>query len=106
LNATSASDNFTGAAAYFQVASSDAVKFGVRGEYFQDKGLGLLGLDETVFAATLSANITIEKLTLIPEFRLDSFSEKNYVITDGANPLNPKTASSLSSFVLAAVYSF
>jgi hypothetical protein len=106
LNATSASDNFTGAAAYFQVASSDAVKFGVRGEYFQDKGLGLLGLDETVFAATFSANIGIENLTLIPEIRLDSFSEKEYVITDNSNPLNPKTASSLSSFVLAAVYSF
>uniref|UniRef100_UPI004048F020 outer membrane beta-barrel protein n=1 Tax=Fulvivirga sp. TaxID=1931237 RepID=UPI004048F020 len=106
LNATSASDNFTGAAAYFQVASSDALKFGVRGEYFQDKGLGLLGLDETVFAATLSANIAIENLTLIPEFRLDSFSEKDIVITDFSNTLNPKTASSLSSFVLAAVYSF
>jgi hypothetical protein len=106
LNATSASDNFTGAAAYLQLATSDMVKLGVRGEYFQDKGLGLLGFDETVFAATLSANIAIENLTLIPEFRLDSFSQDDYVITDASNVLNPKTASSLSSFVLAAVYSF
>jgi len=106
VNATSASDNFYGAAGYFQVAASDALKLGVRGEYFGDKGVGVLTTDESVFAATLSANYSVGPLTFIPEFRIDSFSEDDAVITDFSDPLDVKYANSLSSFVLAAVFTF
>ncbi len=108
LNATSASDNFVGGALYAQVAATDALKLGVRGEYFQDKGLGLLVEDESVIDLTLSANYTVGNLTIIPEFRIDSFSQ-DIVVTE-ADATDPTIATdfagSLSSFVLAGVFTF
>jgi len=50
-----------------------------------------------VLAFTLSANYTVDNLTLIPEFRLDSAS---------ADVFDTGSSSTLSSFVLAAVYGF
>ena len=98
VNATTASDDlFSGVAGYFQIAASDAFKIGARVESFSDKGVGEFPLDESVIAYTLSANYTVDNLTLIPEFRLDSASAD---VFDGG------TSGSLSSFVLAAVYAF
>jgi len=99
LNATTASDSFTGAAAYLQVATSESLKFGLRAEQFIDKGLGLFTIDESVFDVTLSANYTVGNLTIIPEVRMDAFSE-DLLISE------TEMTSSLSSFVLAAVYGF
>lgn len=106
LNATSASDNFLGAALYLQNSFSDAFALGLRGEYFQDNGLGLLTEDESVIDLTLSANYTVGNLTLIPEVRLDSWSEDDVIITEFNSPTDMETGNSLASFVLAAVYSF
>ncbi|MFH6986068.1 outer membrane beta-barrel protein [Marinoscillum luteum] len=106
VNATSASDNFFGAALYLQNSFSDAFSMGLRGEYFSDKGVGVLTTDESVIDLTLSANYTVGSLTLIPEVRLDSFSEDDVVVTEFNSPTDFKTGSSLSSFVIAAVYSF
>ena len=103
LNTTSASDNFFGLAGYFQVAASDDLKFGIRGEYFKDDGVGVLSLDESVVDITLSANYTVGNLTLIPEIRFDSFSEDDFIVTDF---INGETANSLASFLVAAVYGF
>lgn len=97
LNATSASDSFSGVAGYVQLATSDALKFGIRGEYFSDTGVEAIAADESVFDVTLSANYSTGNLTIIPEVRLDSASADLF---DGGN------SSSLSSFVLAAVYGF
>ena len=102
LNATTASDSFSGIAGYFQVATSDALKLGLRVEQFTDKGLGLFSEeidDDKVVDFTISANYSVGSLTIIPEFRLDSFS-KDVIPNDGS------LESSLSSFVLAAVYGF
>ena len=101
LNATTASDSFYGFAGYLQVATSHALKLGLRAESFKDKGLGLFNEtnDGSVLDLTLSANYTIGNLTIIPEVRLDSFSDK--II-----PTDATTSKSLSSFVLAAVYGF
>ncbi|MBT8286589.1 MAG: porin [Flavobacteriaceae bacterium] len=89
---------FYGAAFYPQISASDALSFGLRGEYF---GVHADDIDdETVFAATLSANYKVENLTIIPEIRLDSWSEDVYFDND----LEP--TKSLASFLLAAVYSF
>jgi len=99
LNATSAVDNFYGVAGYFQVATSDDLKLGLRAERFTDKGLGLFSIDESVFDVTLSANYTIGNLTIIPEVRLDSYSEGNLQV-------NGERLPSQSSVVVAAVYGF
>ena len=104
INATSqtgdASGDFYGAG-YFQLSVSDALALGVRGEYFSDGLGGIIGqADESVFATTLSAPYTSGSLTIIPEIRLDALSFDGYTDSDGA------VGSSLSSFVLAAVYAF
>ena len=103
VNATSASDSFYGGALYLQNSFSDDFALGVRGEFWQDEGVGVLSTGESVIDLTLSANYTVGNLTFIPELRLDSFSEDDVVIT---NARTGETANSLSSFLLAAVYSF
>lgn len=109
VNATTAKDLFAGGALYLQLAASDALSLGIRGEYFMDSGIGVVDLDmdddedENVFGITLSANYTVGNLTLIPEIRLDAFSQ-DVVMPDFENPTEMEK--SLSSFVLAAVYSF
>ena len=115
INATKAKDNFTGAALYLQNSFSDAFSMGVRGEYFKDDGIGLFTKGENVIDLTLSANYSIGNLTIIPEFRIDMLSADEFV-TDGDQTFdvddipngftNAKMSKSLSSFVLAAVYSF
>lgn len=103
VNATSASDSFYGGALYLQNSFTDDFALGLRGEYWQDEGIGVLSEGESVIDLTLSANYTVGNLTIIPELRLDSFSEDNVIITDATTG---DTANSLSSFLLAAVYSF
>lgn len=91
---------FYGAALYPQYSTSETFALGVRAEYF---GFHVDGFDDqTVLAATLSANYKVGDLTIIPEIRLDSWADDlpEYIDNDGA-PTN-----SLSSFLLAAVYSF
>ena len=108
INATYNQDLFNGAALYLQQSFSDDFSLGLRGEYFGDEGVGIIGTGESIIDLTLSANITAGDLTIIPEVRLDSYSVDDVVITDW-DPLNPtaaSTANSLSSFVLAAVYAF
>lgn len=100
LNATSAKDSFSGVALYLQNSFSDAFSMGLRGEYFDDKGGVALTAGESVIDLTLSANYSVGNMTLIPEIRLDSFSVDEVADEDGG------AKSSLSSFVIAAVYSF
>ncbi|MFT6810954.1 MAG: hypothetical protein ACJA01_004200 [Saprospiraceae bacterium] len=99
VNATSASDNFSGAALYLQAATSDAFKIGLRGEYFKDSGVGVIGDGENVFDLTITGNYVIDGLTIMPEIRLDAFSSD--IIPDGDD-----MKGSLSSFVLAVAYAF
>ncbi|HEA29910.1 MAG TPA: porin [Leeuwenhoekiella sp.] len=102
---------FYGFALYAQVAVSDTFKLGVRPEYFSEFGtFGAIDQidnpnfyddgDANVFAVTLSGNINIGDLTLIPELRLDTASEDAFLDRD------LESQKSLGSFVLAAVYSF
>ena len=91
---------FYGAALYPQIATSDNFKIGLRAELFQetDGDFGAIGTgvaDSSVFATTLTGNYTIGSLTIIPELRLDSASEAAFI-----------GDKSLSTFLLAAVYSF
>ena len=104
LNATTADESFSGAALYLQVATSDAFSIGIRGEYFSDAGAEIVGGDdENVIDVTLSANYKIGNLTIIPEVRLDKFSS-DIIYPDGLDLTD--TQDNLTSFLLAAVYSF
>ncbi|MBN3584536.1 porin [Algoriphagus aestuarii] len=104
---------FYGFAGYLQAATSENFSIGLRGEYFSvfNGGLdGVVGLDKpaaeggegNVFAVTLSGNAKIGKnLTLIPELRLDTMSEDDFFLNKDL-----AGSKSLSSFLLAAVFSF
>ncbi|NER10687.1 Putative beta-barrel porin-2, OmpL-like. bbp2 [Muriicola jejuensis] len=91
---------FYGAALYPQFKTSDDFALGLRGEYFaftQD------GFDDVpVIGLTLTGSFTKENLIIKPEIRLDTFGNDNepFSDSDGA-PTN-----NLSSFLIAAIYSF
>ncbi len=95
---------FAGVALYPQLAASDTFSIGLRAEYFvETEDFGAIGTgveDSSIFATTLTANVKIGDLTIIPELRLDSGSDDFFFDDD------LKAQKSLSSFVLAAVYSF
>ena len=95
---------FAGAALYPQYTITDTFAIGLRGEYFVEDGeFGAIGTgvkDSSVFTATLTTNVKIGDLTIIPEIRLDSSSDDFFLDSD------TKAQKSLSSFVLAAVYAF
>jgi hypothetical protein len=108
LNATVEKNRFSGSAIYLQYKSSDDLTFGIRSEYFQDNGLNVLNISQPesknnhVINTTVSSNITIGNLRIIPELRIDLFSQN--VIVPDASKL--EKSNRLSSFLLAAVYSF
>lgn len=98
--------NFAGVALYPQLAASDNFTIGLRGEYFTETdNFGAIGGsdangDASVLALTLTGSATIGDLIIKPELRLDSASEDVFVNSDG------EVMAGLSSFVLAAIYSF
>lgn len=95
---------FVGVAIYPQYITSETFTIGLRAEYFKETGdFGAIGTfvdDSSVFATTLTSNIKIGDLTIIPELRLDSSSDDFFLDKD------LDAQKSLSSFVLAAVYKF
>ncbi|MCF4102546.1 porin [Gillisia sp. M10.2A] len=99
---------FYGAAVYLQYSLSETFALGTRAEYFKEfnGGAGALGVydsdgDAGVFAVTLSGNIVLGDLMLIPEVRLDSADQDIFTNTDIDG-----TQESLASLLLAAVYKF
>jgi hypothetical protein len=100
--------DFAGVALYPQYTTSENFAIGLRGEYFTETNLGAIGIppdsnfdgDSSVFAITLTGSATIGDLIIKPELRLDSASEDVFVDSDG------EPVGGLSSFVLAAIYSF
>lgn len=89
---------YSGAALYPSYAFSDAFALGLRTEYFKYKeGSG----DTDVTAFTLSGNYKVSGLTIIPEFRIDSNSDKVMFVNSDMNP-----TSSASQVLLAVVYGF
>ena len=106
LNATSYSDDsdveFSGVALYPQYAFSDAFALGARFEAFSENGLTAIDADggeadNTSF--TLTGSFTEGSLIIKPEIRIDSASGQFYTNADGSTD-------GLSTFILAAIYSF
>ncbi len=103
INAAYADNNgvgFSGAALYPQLKTSKNLSLGLRGEYFTSTDDDNNTDNSSVFAATLTASYTYEKLIIKPEIRIDSWNDNNFLDSN----LNP--TKSLSSFLIAAIYSF
>jgi hypothetical protein len=103
----SSGDTWWGSAVYLNFDPTK--KFGVtlRGEYFDDKkGVSNLatpayaGIATSVFAATLTGNIHIDNLTIMPEFRLDNSKEAIFSKNSG------EAVKSTGTFLLAATWHF
>jgi hypothetical protein len=98
-------DSWWGSAVYLNVDPSKVFGLTLRGEYFDDKkavsGLAAAtGVGTSVLAATLSGNIRIDNLTIIPEFRLDNSKEAIFM----KNP--DEGVKSTGTFLLAATWHF
>ena len=107
INATTATlagdTGFAGVALYPQLTTSDTFAIGLRGEFFSETdGFGALVDDGDAdnFSLTLTGSFTSGNFTFKPEFRIDSASSEIFAISP------TETADSLSSFVVAAIYSF
>lgn len=91
-----------GSAVYLNIDATSNFGFTVRAEHFDDAH-GVAGLNNQIFDGTLSANIKVDNLTIIPEFRIDT--GKNPLFYSHDDKLTP-TAKAAPSFILAAVYHF
>ena len=94
-------EGFSGVALYPQLATDENFTIGLRGEYFATRS-DAVSDDPSVFAATLTGSFALENLIIKPEIRLDSWGSdvEPYFDADGA------ASKSLSSFLVAAIYSF
>ncbi len=101
--ATDEGNGFYGAALYPQLATSDTFKLGLRGEFFQPTIDGIdTGDIPSVLAFTLTGSLSIDNLTIVPEIRLDNWgNDLEPFVASSGDPTN-----SLSSFAIAAIYSF
>jgi hypothetical protein len=95
----SSSDSWWGSALYLNYDPLSAFGLTLRGEYFDDEK-GVAGFYNKIFDATLSGNIRIDNLTIIPEFRLDSGQEPMFYKNSG------ELVKSTGTFLLAATYHF
>jgi hypothetical protein len=98
----SSSDSWWGSAVYLNFDPTTIFGLTARAEYFNDED-GVASFYNKIFDFTLSGNIRLGNLTIIPEYRIDSGEEPLfYKNEDGDLP----TAKSSGSFILAATYHF
>ena len=107
INATTATlagdTGFAGVALYPQLTASDSFAIGLRGEFFSETdGFGALVSDGDAdnFSLTLTGSFTSGNFIFKPELRLDSASSEIFAISP------TETSDSLSSFVMAMIYTF
>jgi hypothetical protein len=92
-----------GSALYLNFDPSSKLGITARGEYFSDKD-GVAAFGTNIFDATLSFDIHIDNLTIIPEFRLDTAKDPIFFKKDDS-PSSP-SAKSTGTFILGATYHF
>lgn len=104
LNTTkvgTANSSWKSHAIYFNYDPTKLFGMTLRADYFDDRKSGpLLGSAKNVFATTLSGNVKVNNLTIIPELRLDNAATTIFTKGTGSG------AKSTASFILAAVYKF
>ena len=93
--------SWMGAAIYANYAVNETLTIGVRGEHIGDQDGLVLGVpDNHITSFTLSGNIHLGPITLIPEFRIDQSSKDAFLDKEGnATAVSP-------AMIFAAVYSF
>lgn len=95
-------DSWWGSALYLNYDPTSLFGLTARGEYFDDKK-GIAGFGTNIYDLTLSGNIHMDNLTIIPEFRLDAAQDalfyKNH---DTVSP----SAKSTGTFILGATWHF
>jgi hypothetical protein len=80
------SDSWWGSALYLNYDPTSVFGLTARGEYFGDKK-GVAGFGTNLFDVTLSGNIHLDNLTIIPEFRLDAAKDPMFFNnSDGVFP--------------------
>ena len=107
INATTATlagdTGFAGIALYPQLTTSNSFAIGLRGEFFSETdGFGALVSDGDAdnFSLTLTGSFTSGNFMFKPELRLDSASSEIFAISP------TETSESLTSFVMAMIYTF
>jgi hypothetical protein len=98
----SKSQSWWGSALYLNYDPTSIFGLTARGEYFGDSK-GVAGFYTNIFDFTLSGNIRIDNLTIIPEFRIDA--AKDPIFYKNSDTFSP-TAKSTGTFILAATYHF
>ena len=97
-----ASSNWSGAALYAKYAFGDVFSLGMRGELINDPYGLILGLeDNRISALTVSGNIHLGSLTVIPELRIDSAKQAGAYTSLSGDALKAS-----SGLLMAVVYSF
>jgi hypothetical protein len=96
------SASWWGSALYFNLDPTPVFGLTLRGEYFGDKK-DVAGFGTGIFDATLSGNIKISNLTIIPEFRLDS--SKDPLFYKNSDTVT-STSKETGTFILAVTYHF
>src|SRR4029079_13141914 len=97
------SDSWGGSAVYLNFDPTSVFGLTARGEYFNDED-GVAGFYNKIFDFTLSGNVHLGNLTIIPEFRVDSGEEPLFYKTEDAT--GAPSAKSTGTFILAATYHF
>jgi len=96
------SDSWWGSAIYLNYDPCSSFGVTARGEYIGDKN-GVMGFGTDMYDFTLSGNIHIDNLTIIPEFRLDGAKDPLFFKnSDGSFP----TVKTTGTFILAAAFHF
>ncbi len=96
------SNSWWGSAIYLNYDPSAIFGLTARGEYFGDEK-AVAGFGTDIFDFTLSGDIRIDNLTIIPEFRVDA--AKDPIFFKNSDTFLP-TAKSTGTFILAATYHF
>lgn len=99
---TGMTQSWSGIALYAKYALGKTITVGARGEIIKDSDGLILGIEQDYISAiTLSGNIRLGNLTVIPEFRIDSATKGMAFTTIGGSPIN-----NASGAIIAVVYSF
>jgi Putative beta-barrel porin-2, OmpL-like. bbp2 len=94
------SNSWWGSAVYLNLDPTTVFGITLRGEYFNDDHAIVFGTGTSIFDLTLSPNIRISNLTIIPELRYDGAQSEIFEKSDGTPIKSTVTA------LLAATYHF
>lgn len=94
--------SFYGSALYLNFDPTSVFGLTARGEIFNDKD-AVAGIGSNIFQATLSANIHIDNLTIIPEFRVDAAKDPVFYKNSDISTPSLKNA---GQFILGVTYHF